>query len=154
MAVERLRSFLNAIVLTNCIEYFRLEEQSSHAPAPQRMRLFFNAVIAVDSALSYALEAEQHALGLESFLDFLAGTEPALRDVQRIAQSLTRKGDAPLALTASEPSTATVRSLRNAFAFWLDYARSLEEEMSESTQRMSFGNPSMKLVRTGDDESF
>ncbi len=144
-ATERLRTFLHSVVLNNCIEYFCVEEQASSESNPERVRLFFNAVMAVDGALSYALEAEAYALGLDSFLEFLAGTEPALRAVQGIARSLNRSTAYGQSLPAmDEPTPGAIKNLRCAFAFWLDYARSLEEEMNETGQLTSFSDDSSR----------
>ena len=141
-APQPLHNFLNSVVLKNCIEYFRVEEQQAASSSnPERVRLFFNAVTAVDSALDYAFEAEAYSCGLDSFLEFLARTEPALRAVRRIARSLTRPGAVgSMSATRGEPTPETIQYLRSAFAFWLDYARSLEEEMSEREQRARFSS--------------
>ncbi len=143
LTLSHLRSFLESVVLDNCIEYFAVEDQVlAGAASPEQFRLFFNAVLSLEAALARAPTAEAYPEGQAPFLDLLTRAEPSLRAVHLVAASLSGKlaedeleaaplGDADAYAFERSLMARASGSLRSAFAFWLDYARSLDEELGE-----------------------
>ncbi len=136
-----LRSFLERVVLDNCIEYFAVEERVKQGEArPEQFRFFFNAVSSLEAALAYAPRAEQFSEGRERFLELLARAEPSLHMVHLVGIALTSSGfgsedsglRGPSRGFERELMASTSVSLRAAFEFWLDYKHSLDEELGES----------------------